>query len=644
MKTKLIIILFALLPCVSDAQTTQQVMQLRTEISQSGNMPPLDTVLLASGDSVKVYLLNKQHRVYIEPRKDGRINFSFICKGFQQDYAADTESECWEKGIQAFYDCYYLSSINYDNYDSIKAHAGDQWWKDDYLRPYDTKLAAEMATDLKNAEAGNAIAQHKVGLEYLFDIRTCGYDTSNQEYGLQYITKAAEQGNIEALIDRGFCHVLGIGVPKDIEKGLGFLKQAADTKDANAIGEYADAVLNFSTEPDAARKAFDIYQKGAETTGDWILKCAIADFYLRGDVVEKDTAKALKIYQDGVANGNGYAYYKMGKRYLYGKYVEKDLEKAKSYFEKAEVVGSPQWVRDWASYSIGDYYEEKNDYEQALRQYKKCYNNSRYIYVRRSAAFQMGWLCYNKLDDIEQAKKWHEKALPLNYPSSNYWLGCIYEDKLWYSDAISSFEKVTMEAGNSKSQCDNAIFHLGFCHYKRWDYKNAALYFKKYADKGYAGGNYWLAWSYIRQEEKDSAIVYFNKVSEEAGNSKVQSDDAHHQLGRLYYSKNDFANAARHLKVAAENNSANSDDLYKLGVMCIEQQNDYESALKYLAGTDDEKSAYYRGIAYYHTGDYKNASSNLTDAIENEILSADEKAIALKYKKKADKKLILLQR
>ncbi len=99
-----------------------------------------------------------------------------------------------------------------------------------------------MRSLIEAAERGDPEAQHNVGACYA----TGDWDGPKDEAeAIKWYTMAAQAGHAMSQYDLGFMLILGEGTEKDIEKGLWWMEQAANTGEA-----YASRVLS------------DIYQKG----------------------------------------------------------------------------------------------------------------------------------------------------------------------------------------------------------------------------------------------------------------------------------------------------------------------------------------------------------------------------------------------
>ena len=131
----------------------------------------------------------------------------------------------------------------------------------------------------------------------------------NNQKASEYFEKSAEQGNQYAKRLLAFEYISGKNFEKDIEKGISFLTECADSGDA-----------------------FSCYKLG--------------NLYLKGEIVNQDLNKAEKYLLS--VEDNEFTQYALGKLYLQKE--KYDIEKAISYFEKSADKNM------WAIYQLGRLY------------------------------------------------------------------------------------------------------------------------------------------------------------------------------------------------------------------------------------------------------------------------------------------------
>nr|WP_321455025.1 tetratricopeptide repeat protein [uncultured Cohaesibacter sp.] len=150
--------------------------------------------------------------------------------------------------------------------------------------------------------------------------------------------KSADAGEIRGLLYLGKIWMEGLGVSKDLDKALGYFRQAdeaGDMKSARYIGLIA---LERHKDTEAARW----FEKGA-IEGDITSQYYLGRAYQAGDGVPQDFAAALKWYTTAATRGDLIASDGMvGLASLYeqGQGVPTDLEKAKGLYQKAADLGN----------------------------------------------------------------------------------------------------------------------------------------------------------------------------------------------------------------------------------------------------------------------------------------------------------------
>ena len=167
------------------------------------------------------------------------------------------------------------------------------------LAVFGTAFAETAATEAPKAETPatetSAEELYKTGLEAF----------SAEDYGkaMEYLAKAAELGNSDALFAIGCMYDAGLGVEQDTGKAIEYYQKAAGLGNAGAMNN-------------------------------------LGVLYEDGQGVEQDYEQALKYYQQAMELGEAFAYASIGDMYRNGRGVEQDLLKAAEYFKKAQELGA----------------------------------------------------------------------------------------------------------------------------------------------------------------------------------------------------------------------------------------------------------------------------------------------------------------
>jgi tetratricopeptide (TPR) repeat protein len=127
------------------------------------------------------------------------------------------------------------------------------------------------------------------------DMGKLDYNKGDYVKALEYYTKAAELGHVEAHACLGNLYYHGLGVEKDMAKAVHHLEQAAIGGHPGARGFLAVHERN-NGRPDRAAKHFII----AANLGDDMSLKAIKELFVRGVVSKEDYATALRGYQAAV--------------------------------------------------------------------------------------------------------------------------------------------------------------------------------------------------------------------------------------------------------------------------------------------------------------------------------------------------------
>lgn len=141
-----------------------------------------------------------------------------------------------------------------------------------HLFGYGTKKNIDVARRyfIDAARKGNALAQYELGLEFL-----SSRDHRNKKLGVIWLNKAAENGNLNALVKLGELYATGIGVAKDVNKAQELLQRAASQNDFNAML----ALGNIAKKDNNLELAKSWYDKAA-AEGNADAQFALAQLYL----------------------------------------------------------------------------------------------------------------------------------------------------------------------------------------------------------------------------------------------------------------------------------------------------------------------------------------------------------------------------
>ncbi|PYG84290.1 hypothetical protein LY28_03685 [Ruminiclostridium sufflavum DSM 19573] len=150
----------------------------------------------------------------------------------------------------------------------------------------------------------------------------------------------------------------GIGTQKDIERAKEYFEKSV--KMGNVFAGYSLAKLILAEQnPDQEefKSAIQYLQKAAANENERckpiraLSQYALGKIYLEGKYIPKDINKAIVYLTQSAEQKNEWAAYRLGKLYLLGNDVPKDIEKALTYLTKSAVLGN-----QFAQYILGKLY------------------------------------------------------------------------------------------------------------------------------------------------------------------------------------------------------------------------------------------------------------------------------------------------
>ncbi len=169
---------------------------------------------------------------------------------------------------------------------------------------------------LSAAKEGHAQSQLTVGLFYM---QGTGPVNPYPQEGAKWILEAAKNDNLEAQYMLGAVYQNGLGVAKNPEASLEWLKTAAKNGHPGAIQRLT--AMNIPFEADEETLANGLYEQGAMR-----------------ELANRMT-EAIEFYEQAAEYNNKDAQYNLGVIYLNGKGVPVDFEKAQEWFMLAAKNG-----------------------------------------------------------------------------------------------------------------------------------------------------------------------------------------------------------------------------------------------------------------------------------------------------------------
>ena len=233
-------------------------------------------------------------------------------------------------------------------------------------------------------------------------------------------------------------------------------KTIADADKGNKWSQYRAAkfMLDRDGEHYDPKKAVEYLTRSAKQ-GYTVAKYMLGKLYLKGGDVPKQLLHALHWLESAVKDDNQYAEYLLGKVLLKVEDVERDTERAESLLRRSAEQGNK-----YAAYTLGKAYLDGDILAQNIDEAVRLLNLSASKGFA-PAQFILGRLLYKgevMPKDIKKAVEWLDRAASQKNPYAAYLAGKIYltEDEVKnIQKAIRSF-KIAAENGN-----DYAEYQLG---------------------------------------------------------------------------------------------------------------------------------------------------------------------------------------
>ena len=277
----------------------------------------------------------------------------------------------------------------------------------------------------ESAQAGDATAQFLYGYQYLKGIDV----EKNQEYGIHWLLKAANQNHFRAQFWLSVCYHQGMGVDKDIQKSFYWLKKAAINGHSVSQCQLGDFFYygNDTHKPDY-KEAIKWYTKASEQ-GDLDAKTQLGLCYALGKGVDVDDPKAIQLFSEAAEKNQPKAQLWLGLYYLNAWTVEQDYSRAVYWFQKSANQNFSE-----AQYELGKCYKLGNGVEKNEREAFACFEKAAQNGLSK-AHVEIGeyYLFDNPFSPSShynptEAVKWFKSAIDIDdNPDAQSDLGMCYE-------------------------------------------------------------------------------------------------------------------------------------------------------------------------------------------------------------------------
>ena len=230
-----------------------------------------------------------------------------------------------------------FEGVSDDNYIREKMEAERRAREERERRSWQEMEALENL--IRTADQGDTHARCHLGYMYLNGKEGVATDKAK---AAQWFGKAAEQGNPYAQYELGSLYLIGVGVPKDLDKAIELSEKAVQGGEQKAVEFLAKAKAEKEKE-ERARKEKEALEKliKAAEQGDANAQYELGNLCLvGGDFVSKDVKKASEWFGKAAEQGNPDAQYELGSLYKQGTGISQDDAKANKWFKKAAKQGN----------------------------------------------------------------------------------------------------------------------------------------------------------------------------------------------------------------------------------------------------------------------------------------------------------------
>lgn len=259
------------------------------------------------------------------------------------------------------------------------------------------KLHYESAATLGNPEARNSLAElyesgegvehdidksieyyrlaaaddHPVALCRLAQLSFVDESQEDKSAALGYCRRAVNEGSVDAIVLLGEAYENGWGVEKDIGKASELYQKALESGSKTAAKkneelkpevQYLRGVecMEGKVCPRDFVKARQWFEKSAEQ-GNPDAACRLAEMLQNGLGGKVDVKRAISLYEQADAGGSVSAAVDLGFMFFQGRKVEKDLAKARLYYERScagfeKTAETEKWHAIYGYYRLGEMY------------------------------------------------------------------------------------------------------------------------------------------------------------------------------------------------------------------------------------------------------------------------------------------------
>lgn len=269
----------------------------------------------------------------------------------------------------------------------------------------------------------------------------------------------AEQGNVAAMTELGFCYFSGTGIPMDDAKAFQWMDKAASSGLPRALYGLGRCYELGCGVPADGAKAVKLYQQAAD--GDNIE----ALFYLgmcmlNGRGIEKNAELAAVLFLKGSNAGNGNCDWGLGHCHEHGWGVRQSFENAAMYYQLAINHGNN--APEMTKCQLGCFYRDGKGVRKNPQKAAELLTQAASAGDVQSMC-ELGWL-YREHHEHQQSIEWFRKGAAAGHAESMDGLGYCYLAGL--GAKADAARAITLFRSAAAKNLPAAQFHLGWCYSK----------------------------------------------------------------------------------------------------------------------------------------------------------------------------------
>ncbi len=194
--------------------------------------------------------------------------------------------------------------------------------------------AIDTAAAIPACEA--AVAAHPGVPRFVYQLGRAVEEAGDHARAAELYEEAAAAGHVMGVYRLGYLHLIGRGMPVDVEKAVTFFETAAAEGETYAMNSLARLYAAGEGVPQDQDRAIDLFLQAAAQGNTYAYNNL---GYLLAEDGQPD--RALPLFQASAEAGDVYGYNNMGYAYQNGIGVEPDLGQAIDWYEQAARGGQP---------------------------------------------------------------------------------------------------------------------------------------------------------------------------------------------------------------------------------------------------------------------------------------------------------------